>query len=40
MQNTILADGAVAGAANDTEIAGNDIVAKVVDKLIIRWGSY
>ena len=30
-----LADGAVAGVANDTKIADDDIVAKVADKLIM-----
>ena len=30
-----MVDGAVARVANDAEIAGNDVVAKVVDKLIM-----
>ena len=35
-----LADGAVAGVANDTKIADDNVIAKVADKLIImnsRW---
>ena len=33
-----MVDGAVARAANDAEIAGNDVVAKVADKLImLKW---